>query len=64
MDIKNMCRPAIAYDTMMADDGDFMDTATINKKCQCIHKTTCLAIAKLLEEDKLFEAVDKIKTIR
>lgn len=42
----------------MSEDWEFMEVDIIKEKCVCIHKSTCMEIAKALEE-KDYRKADK-----
>lgn len=57
MNTKQNCNPTICYDTLMADDGEFMTVDVVKKKCMdCTKIDTCFKILKLLSEDNEEEA--------
>ena len=53
------CKPSILdWDTLMSEDGDFMNKEKIIAECRCTRKDTCKAICDLLKNGKTQEAID------
>lgn len=59
--IRKWCNPTILdRDTLMSEDDVFMNKDLIREECECINKSTCLAIIDLLNNKKIDEAMKLI----
>lgn len=60
----NNCDPTICDKDLMSWNGIFIDKEMIKECCECVNKSTCLAIVDLLKNNKKDEALSYADNIQ
>ena len=61
----NNCNPTILdKDTLMTSEWEFMNKESIKERCNCINKSTCLAIVDLLANNKPDLALKQMECLK